>query len=524
MRDLSHPLRIGILADAVDFENWQLMVFDRIIADRRYALTAILIDRPRGLRTAPSTLLKLAYGFEEKTLGRQAPYSPCNFEARKQRIVPLAQATPGAIQAQIAELGLDLVIRMSPNGMPDDAVGHLRYGEWAFSFSDQKARGCEWFSYREIARNAACVDLSLYVRFGAGVGEIAASSFNIKFSALRNINFVKERAATLLMRELSRLADSTELRSTPRPSPDTAPPTTGELVKYVGGLTGRLAGRAFKAVQKKTGSGSAVWTLYTGSGRIDSFEPRGSVEIPSTRDDIRADPFLLEHEGACYLFYEAYANGDRKAHIAVGRLDGDRLEPIGIALDCHYHLSYPFVFRDGGEIFMMPETHQSKRIEIWRCVEFPLKWELHSTALNGLSAADSVLTRHADRWWLFTNLSEYHAYEDHCSELHIFEVDGPALSRITPHRRNPVVIGSTFARNAGRIFARDDRVFRPSQRNAHGIYGYGLNIMEIEQLDLDTYSEKCVRTIEPDFKPGLVGCHHFDAAGDRYVLDARLTS
>jgi hypothetical protein len=47
--------------------------------------------------------------------------------------------------------------------------------------------------------------------------------------------------------------------------------------------------------------------------------------------------------------------------------------------------------------------------------------------------------------------------------------------------------------------------------------------MEIEQLDLETYQETCIRTIAPDFKAGLLGCHHFDAAGGRYVLDARLT-
>ncbi|MNT87992.1 hypothetical protein D3C72_2284780 [compost metagenome] len=86
-----------------------------------------------------------------------------------------------------------------------------------------------------------------------------------------------------------------------------------------------------------------------------------------------------------------------------------------------------------------------------------------------------------------------------------------------------MVLGSVFARNAGRIFTREGRVFRPSQHNAHGIYGYGLNIMEIEQLDLENYRERCIRTIKPDFKPGLLGCHHFDAAGDRYVVDARLT-
>ncbi|MBP1872986.1 hypothetical protein LPJGGPFB_05728 [Ensifer adhaerens] len=527
MRVTSLPLRIGILVEQNEgFENWQLMVFDRIVADPRYALTALLVHPAPYGAGRRSVFFKLAHRLEQTAFGRQAAYNPCNFDAHKQRIVPLASAEPGAAQAQVAELGLDLVIRMTPNGLPDDAVRELPYGEWALSFSDQKSGAGEWFSYLEVATGAPSVDLALYVRLGASASSvaIASSSFNIKFSAVRNINFIKERAATLLVRELSRLADTGELITTPLPARRQAsPPSIDELARYLGILSGHLVGRVKKAVQHKAGTGAAVWTLFTGSGRIDDFEPGGSVEIPPTATDIKADPFLLQHEDECYLFYEAYADGDRKAHIAVGRFDGDRLEPVGVALNCDYHLSYPFVFRDGDDIFMMPETHQSKRIEIWRCVEFPLKWELHATALNGLSAADSILTRHEGRWWLFTNLSEFHAYEDHCSELHVFEVDGPGLARITPHKRNPVVLGSTVARNAGRIFAREGRVFRPSQHNAHGIYGYGLNIMEIEQLDLENYRERCIRTIKPDFKPGLLGCHHFDAAGDRYVLDARLT-
>jgi hypothetical protein len=325
------------------------------------------------------------------------------------------------------------------------------------------------------------------------------------------------------MRELGRLADTRKLVTAPLSEQVARPPSLFDLARYAGGLSNHLASRVAKAARAKARSGSAVWTLYTGQGRIDEFDPTQSVEIPPIAGDIKADPFLFQHEGECYLFYEAYADGDAKAHISVGRFNGDKVEPLGVALDCDHHLSYPFIFRDGEDIFMMPEAHQSRRIEIWRCVDFPLKWELYSTALEGLSAADSILTQYAGKWWLFTNVSDFHAYEDHCSELYVFEVDGPKLNHVTPHKRNPVVMGSTVARNAGRIFERNGRLFRPSQRNAHGIYGYGLNIMEIEKLDLENYKETCIRTIAPDFKSGLLGCHHFDAAGGRYVVDARLT-
>jgi hypothetical protein len=310
------------------------------------------------------------------------------------------------------------------------------------------------------------------------------------------------------------------LKTVPLPAEKIEPPTLYDLARYSGGLSKHLVSRLVKAAR---GVGPDVWTLYTGKGCIDGFDPTQSVEIPPVAGGIKADPFLFQHDGECYLFYEAYAADDPKAHIAVGRFHGDTLELLGPALVGEDDLSYPFVFRDGEDIFMMPETHKSRRVEIWRCVDFPMKWELYSTALEGLSAADSILTQHAGKWWLFTSISDFHSYEDHCSELYVFEVDGPKLNRVTSHKRNPVVMGSAVARNAGRIFERDGRLYRPSQRSAHGIFGYGLNIMEIEQLDIENYAETCIRTIEPDFKTGVLGCHHFDAAGGRFVLDARLT-
>lgn len=526
------PMRIGILAGSRDaFENWELMALDRILNDPRFLLVTILVHpKPYADRRA-SSLFGLGSRLERKVLARQAGYTPSRFDPTHQRFDDL-KPTSGdgslgktSIQTLVGRMGLDLVIRLTAQGLPDDAVGSLAFGEWAFNFSDQRSERADWYGYSDVIEKRPATKLVLYTRLGndaKGV-EISSASFNLKISAARNAAFIKERAVTLLLRELGRLADTRKLVTVPLPDKTVAPPSIAELARYAGGLSAHLAVRVGKAAKAKARSGSAVWTLYTGQGRIDEFDPTLSVEIPPIAGDIKADPFLFQHEGECYLFYEAYANGDAKAHIAVGRFNGDKVEPLGVALDCDHHLSYPFIFRDGEDIFMMPEAHQSQRLEIWRCVDFPLKWELYSTALEGLSAADSILTQHGGKWWLFTNVSDFHAYEDHCSELYLFEVDGPKLNRVTPHKRNPVVMGSTDARNAGRIFERDGRLYRPSQRNAYGVYGYGLNIMEIEQLDLENYQETCIRTIAPDFKAGLLGCHHFDAAGGRYVLDARLT-
>ena len=512
------PLRIGLLTDdRHDLENWQLALIDRLLADARFSLKAMIVYPPK-IGTAPAAF-RLAAALERRSLGRQPVYRP-----KDPGFAAIASVTLGEQIGRAGGPELDLVLAISPLDLPQDAFSDLPFGSWQFSFSHQANADADWYGYHEVISGKPATELRITVRRAGGREDetLAMAEFSTKFSAVRNADFIKERAVTLVMRELRKLAEARVLTALPLPAtmPATRPPSLGKLLPYAASLGRNLLARGRQAVEEKLGIGAAPWVLFVGDGRPEDFDPRTSVLLEPDDDELRADPFLFAHEGETYVFYEAYTPSNTKAHIAVGRLVGNSLERQGIALKAEHHLSYPFIFRHDDGIFMIPETNRARRLEVWRCVEFPMRWELHATALEGQSSADSALFPFGGKWWLFTNLSEFHAYEDHCSELHVFEVDGPDLKWMKPHRNNPVVMGSTEARNGGRPFEQGGRLYRPSQRNEYGIYGYGLNIMEVEELDLETYSERCVRTIKPDFAPGIVACHHMDASNGRYIIDA----
>jgi hypothetical protein len=103
----------------------------------------------------------------------------------------------------------------------------------------------------------------------------------------------------------------------------------------------------------------------------------------------------------------------------------------------------------------------------------------------------------------------------------VFRVDGPDLKSIEPHAFNPVVFDSRRARNAGRVLEMNGKLYRPGQDNSHGLYGYGLRLMEINQLSLDDYEEVEHEAIAPDFEPGIIGCHHLDIRGEQVIMDVR---
>ncbi len=37
---------------------------------------------------------------------------------------------------------------------------------------------------------------------------------------------------------------------------------------------------------------------------------------------------------------------------------------------------------------MIPETSANKTVELWKCTDFPLKWEKHSNLLEGIEAVE----------------------------------------------------------------------------------------------------------------------------------------
>ena len=45
-----------------------------------------------------------------------------------------------------------------------------------------------------------------------------------------------------------------------------------------------------------------------------------------------------------------------------------------VILSDKFHFSYPFIYEENGEIYMIPETYQSGFIKLYKCIQFPNKW------------------------------------------------------------------------------------------------------------------------------------------------------
>ena len=232
-----------------------------------------------------------------------------------------------------------------------------------------------------------------------------------------------------------------------------------------------------------------------------------------------ADPVPIVRDGKVWVFFEDYSFASKKAAIACAPVsaDGD-LGEVAVALECPYHLSYPFVFEHRGQLYLIPDTWDESRVELWRCRRFPSDWCLERTLLDDVHMGDPTLHRQDGKLWLFGTVSEARARAN--DELHIYVAD--ALDGAwQPHTANPVVSDRRRARPAGRLFFRDGQLIRPAQ-DCGGGYGRAVVLNRVDELNERVYAETLVGRINGTELAGNRGTHTVNYAGGLEFLDGRI--
>jgi hypothetical protein len=233
-----------------------------------------------------------------------------------------------------------------------------------------------------------------------------------------------------------------------------------------------------------------------------------------------ADPFLFADAGRRWLFFEELEYRSGKGIISCAEIKDEKQictpRPV---LERPYHLSYPFIFRHGEEIYMIPESGDNNRVELYRAQSFPLRWELHLILLENVALYDATLLQYQGRWWLFGAIS-YNGSPP-LDELAIFYSES-LEGAWHPHSLNPVKSDCRSARPAGRVLLRNNRLLRPAQDCEYG-YGDALVWCEIKELTPDRFDEREVGRWSGNQLVNADGLHTFDHDDALGVIDIRRT-
>jgi len=250
-----------------------------------------------------------------------------------------------------------------------------------------------------------------------------------------------------------------------------------------------------------------------------ALELKGFSVLKPQRDRFYADPFLIERGGRSYLFFEELIFSKPKGVISC--IEFDEHGFIGspsVVLEAAHHLSYPFLFEWDDQLYMLPESHDSGRIELYRAIDFPGRWEFAGELLDNVWAVDTTIFHHEGKFWMFAGGVTKNGKIN--SELFLYYADSP-LGPWHPHARNPVVADASRARPAGQVFTHEGLLLRPGQ-DCSTSYGAVIVLNRIDVLSPTEYEETPIMTLGPEWLPRGKGTHTINHSEHYQTADARI--
>lgn len=544
-------LRIGILVEELQcLSNWQLRVIQDLLNRSEIEVVLILQSNrvPSDKNAKINFFSKIVSYFKlaHVVLQRQLLIEEILFFPKpntieiKDIISQLTQVSRVSIEVtkkneakvipnddikKIENTNLDAIINLDGIDGLEEISRLPTFGIWSFMFTDSKLDRQGPTGFWEVLHKHEGIGFSLLRQTNHSDEKqvIDSAFFNRGWSITETQNTVQEGAVSVFTKAMDALIKD-KLK-------DLAPQVMISAVyqKLSVIQVTRYCFYFYSMVLKKSWEkfGSRVfswrperWSIFLGTGIFLNENLSSSAPLDMPSDEFWADPFLFKHKNSTYVFFENYSYRSRKGKISCGRIEGNGLIDIIDVLEFDYHLSFPYIFEENGEIYLMPESSENERLEIYRAIEFPRRWELYSTGFEGERVADAFFhTDENKQKWLFLN-KQVASTSPMNSELYIYKVDSFKLNSLEPHAQNPVIIDARVARNGGTIFKHEGKLYRPSQRNTDAIYGRALNINNIEKLTISEYSETTEQVVRPDFDKKLMAMHHVHQLGETYVFDA----
>jgi hypothetical protein len=430
--------------------------------------------------------------FKNKIPANCDPEMPIDLkkEIGSQQIRQYPQADAATIAKKIAESSSNLIIWLQPGRPPELLVSAATNGIWGICNGFNLA-----FGFRELVgfENITVCDI---VGYGPTVQDdyLVARSYaaSDQLSLSRGMVGIRAKCCALLVRAVRSLTlkQGAYVASERGRRLDCGHPTTAEFLWGLSKLYGRyvcdLATRPFWSYR---------WQLaYRFGGQRLNQEDLKCLRPP--HKGFWADPFVTAQNNRVFIYFEEFIETTMRGHIAAIELyaDGSEGNPVNV-LQRDYHLSYPFLFRFQGQLYMIPESAESHQVEIYRCANFPDQWLSVATILQGVRAYDPTLVFHDDLWWMFVTIQ--HDGNSANDELHLYYSSNP-LGDWVPHPQNPVQLDVRAARPAGALFRENNTLFRPAQ-DCSLRYGWAISIQEIKRMTTTEYEEITVQRIEPQW-------------------------
>ena len=241
-----------------------------------------------------------------------------------------------------------------------------------------------------------------------------------------------------------------------------------------------------------------------------------------------ADPYILLHDNFYYIFFEHYDyNRGKIAYVKLDKNLNTIIEPTILNLCIETHLSYPYIFSENNEYYMIIESCHSSSVPIYKCKNFPDEWELVKKNIldEPNHCADNSIIKHNNLYYLFT-----HNYKESIAghKRYHFEIyySKSLLGKYNKHKIVNSIIDKNNEHNtrgAGKIFKINNELIRPAQFSDRGINGEGVIFYKIKKLSSTEFNEEPINIFSPDLlNYRAMHTISYNELNDIMVIDGRL--
>ena len=543
---MKKKLRIGLMMDSLMVPSWVHYMLSSIQNSEYASIDLIILNHSTSTKNNTLTKLKNYNYFLFKFLmtfensyfkSKSDPLKLKNLSDFLEKI-PTLKITPIKSKfsdkfseqniSEIKQYDLDVLLRLGFRILRGDILHSSRYGVWSYHHGDDQTNRGGPAGFWEVLLNQPVTGTILQIlNEDLDGGKVLYKSFSTtnKFSINRNRENFYWKSASFVPRILKELFDLGNEKFFKKIEDLNSLPNFYDSKMYTAPTNKQIFSSFMKYFLKNLISkidsqfyfNQWIIMYYFGKDLQKSFWRYKPLNPP--KDRFWADPFIINHNGCHYIFFEEYIYSSSKGHISVIEFEAPNnfKKPVTV-LEKPFHLSYPFIFEYENEMYMIPESASEKSLMLFKSTAFPNEWEFKKNLLSDITCVDPTLLNYNNKWWLFVG-TRANDFSD-TDELSIFFTDDPVNGIWTPHPQNPVISDVRTARPAGKIFQYNDSLIRPSQ-NASNEYGSGISLNKILVLNENEYLEKQISSLEPNWDEMIKGFHTLNFSNGLSVIDAK---
>jgi hypothetical protein len=546
---MNDKLKIGLLIDSTKIPYWAYSMIEKINKSNYAQINLLIINDIKQIKNNNITkiknnknyfLYKIYTKFENKIYKQESnTFEMYDLESilsdtNKITVIPKQTKYSDLIKEEdvkkIKEFNLDVIVRLGFRILRGDILKAAKCGVWSFHHGDNDVnRGGPAGFWEVFEKHPVTGSILQIITEELDEGKTLTKSYSTTdpTSVKRNCDNYYMKTLSFLprkLKELHELGQEKFLENVEKENENLifysnrlyTKPTNIEFLR----LWYSNFGKFIKRNVQNTYSFEQWGLLFDIKNDVSKSMWRYKKILPP-KDRFWADPHIITKDDNYFVFIEEYIYKKSKGHISLIKIDKKgNYKYLGKILEKKYHLSYPFVFEFENNYYMIPETEANKSIELYKCTDFPMKWEYYGKIMDDISAVDTTIFNHNNKWWMFTGIKENNGASN-SDELFLYYSDNPLSDKWIHHGGNPIVSDVRQARSAGKIFSINNKIYRPSQ-NGSNYYGYGISLNQIEKINEKEYEEKLITSILPNWDKNITGVHTFQYDKGLSIIDAKI--